>query len=366
MVYYAVAMAVTLLLSRCNTTLYPLNDSVNARGFRNGRIAFLVLLPLTLISILRWDVGVDTLYGYTYWDSYQHAANLNNVRDFEIGFFLFSAILSKLGISFWGYLAINALVFMSCVSYAISRGSVSTTWSILVFFLLFVFFDSFNTLRQTLAESISMIAWAIMGHEQNSLKKDIKILAIFVLASTFHVLALINIPIYLICKWRFNRHNLLRFAAVAVLATPVLQLALSAIMQLVAGDEYTFIGFALINAVMSGVFFLLCWYFYDNICALGTNAYTYVNLALCIFIVILNSGALFLPFRVFDMLKVAYLFIIPYLLRSLVKPGVRVCVQCIILAILAAWFINAFFFQDSVYVPYQTIFDNLFAIVFLS
>lgn len=366
MINYALALILTLILAHVFTKITPVSDRLNVRRISKGRIVFLVLLPLTLISILRWNVGVDTVYGYTYWDSYKQAANMNNVRDFEPGFFLLNVVLSKLGISFWGYLAINALIFMSCVAYAISKGSVWPTWSILVFFLLFVFFDSFNTLRQTLAEAISLIAWAAMGTEENSRKKDIKILLIFLFASTFHILALVNIPIYLVCKCRFNRNNLLRFAALAVLATPVLQVALSRIMMLVAGDDYTFMGFALINAVMSGVFFLLCWYFYDNICALGKNAYTYANLSLCIFILILNSGALLLPFRFFDMVKVGYLFIIPHLLKGLTRPSIRICMKTIVLAIMIAWFINGFFLQDNVYVPYQTIFANPLRIIFMS
>lgn len=363
MIYYAVAMTVTLLLSHFNTTVYPLSETASARAFRNGRVAFLVLLPLTLIAILRWNVGVDTLYGYTYWDSYQKSADWNNIRDFEGGFFLLSGILANLGVSYWGYLAIMSLIFMSCVSYSIAKGSVWTTWSILVFFFLYIYFDSFNSLRQTVAEGISMIAWAKMGHQKPSQKKDLQILGLFLLATTFHTIALLNIPIYLICKIKFNRNNLIRFAGLAVLATPVLQVALSSIMQLVAGDEYSFVGFALINAVMTGVLFLMCWYFYDNICALGPYTYSYANLSLCIFILILNSGALYLPYRVFDMLKIGYIFIVPYILKGLTKPGVRICMKIILLIIMSAWFFNAFFLQDSAYVPYQTIFIDPLVII---
>jgi hypothetical protein len=316
-----------------------------------------------VISVIRWDVGVDTIYGYNYWDSLQKAYNWNNVRNFEPGFFILTAIISKLNISFWGYLTIIALIFMSCVSYAISRGSVWTKWSILVFFLLYVYFDSFNSLRQTLAEAISMIAWAKMGHQSPSRKKDLQILGLFLLALTFHTTAMLNIPIYFICKFRFNRNNLLLFAGLAVLLTPVLQLVLTTAMRLFAGQDYTFVGFALINAVMTGVLFLFCWYFHDNICALGPQAYMYTNLSLCIFILILNSGAMFLPYRVFDMLKIGYMFIIPYLLKSLKRPRVRICMEVILFVIFAAWFINAFFIQDSAYVPYQTIFIDFLRII---
>lgn len=359
MILYFVALAVVLLLCRSKSSQHLLPNGEYAQRFMSYRIAFFVLLPLTLLAVFRWDVGVDSVYGYNYWDSFHKAASWQNPREFEPGFFLLSAVLSKTGISYWGYLTILSTLFMSGVTYAIYKGSVSTTWSVLVFFLLYVYFDSYNSLRQTLAEAISLIVWANMCSESTRDRNDVKNVVLLLIASSLHTTALINLPIYFVCKMKFDQKNLLIFAVVAVAATPILQVILRSVMQLVAGEKYTFIGFALINAVLSGVIFACSWYAYNHIVVTNSYAYRYVNLSLCIFILILNSSAMLLPFRVFDMLKIGYILIVPYILKSLNSGKAKFLLSSMLLCIFGAWFFNAFFIQDSAYVNYQTVFSDL-------
>lgn len=363
MTYYAVAITVTLILCYCCTTVYPMQCGVEARGFRNAKIAFLVLLPLTLVAVFRWDVGIDTIYGYNYWESYQYARNWENPREFEPLFLLLTGIISRLELPYWWYLTICSIIFMGCVSYGISIGSIWTKWSILVFVLLFVLFDSFNILRQSLAVGVSLIAWGKMGYDPPSKKKDVQILLLFVAGGLLHTTAFLNIPIYIVSRIRFNRAGLMKFAVLALLLTPIMQIVLRAVMIWVTNGRYTFEGFARINAIMTGVFFLLCWYFYDGICALDENAYMYVNYSLCIFVLIMNSGALMMPFRVFDMLKIGYMFIIPYLLKGIPRARTRFWVEIFVFLVLGAWFYNNFFLQDRVYSDYHTIFENFSEII---
>ena len=122
---------------------------------------------------------------------------------------------------------------------------------------------------------------------------------------------------------------------------------------------------ALINAVMTGVLAVLCWYFYDEISGLDENAYMYVNLAVCIFVLILNSGAMYLPFRVFDMLKIGYVFIIPYLLRGIPGSRMRLLAEAGLLCVFGAWFYNQFFLQNSVAAVYQTALEDWNTIIHL-
>jgi len=358
MIIYFVVIAIVLILCKYESTVYLLPNGEYAERFKNFRVALVVMLPLTLLAVFRWDVAVDSVYGYNYWDSFHKAASWQNPREFERGFFLLTAGLSKTGISYWGYLSILSILFMSCVAYAIYRGSVSTTWSILVFFLLYVYFDSYNSLRQTLAEAISLIVWANMCGETAKNRNDWRNIVLLLLAASMHTTALINIPIYFVCKMRFDQKNLLLFAITAVVATPILQSILRGVMLLIAGDKYSFMGFALINATMSGTIFACSWYAYNDVVVTNKYAYRYVNLSLCIFIVILNSGALLLPFRVFDMLKIGYIFIIPYIIKSMRSAKAKFLLGVMLLCILGAWFFNAFFIQDSVYVNYQTVFSD--------
>ena len=356
--YYAVAMAVTLLLCYTTTTVYPLSGGAEARCFRNAKIAFIVLIPLTLVQVFRWDVGVDSLYEGSYWQAYHAAAEGNNPKEFEFGFYLLMSVFAKLEVPYFWFLFTLGLTFMTLVSYAFSRGSVWTVWSVLVFFLLAVYFDSYSSLRQSLAEAISLIGWAYMGYKPPSSKKNVQIIGLFLFAGLFHSIAWMNIPVYLICLVRFNRITLLRMIAAAVLLSPVLSALLRIVMTLVAGNKYTYLGVAWINAIMSGAIAIICWYFYDEISDVDENAYMYVNQSVGIFILIMNSGAMFLPFRVFDMLKIGYVFIAPYLLRSLRDNKLRSSVCFGVLAVFGAWFVNFFFLQKCFAADYQTAFDD--------
>lgn len=365
MIYYAVAMTATLLLCYYNTTVYSLPGGTEARCFRNWKTAFLVLLPLTFLAVTRWDVGVDSLYQSTYWQAYHAAADGINSRDFELGFYWFMRFFAELETPYFWFLFIHALLFMLGVCYAISKGSVWSRWSILVFFLLFIYFDCYSSLRQSLAESICLIAWADMGYKSPSRKKDLQILLLFFFASFFHQIAWINIPVFIICKIRFSRNGLLKFLTASVILSPVLQIVLRFAMELLGDDHYTYQGVALINAAMTGVLAAVCWYFYDKISSLDENAYMYVNLSICIFVLILNSGAMYLPFRVFDMLKIGYIFIIPYLLRGIRSKRIRMYMEFGILLIFGTWFLNQYFLQDSPFFFYQSVLSDWSTIIHL-
>lgn len=358
MIYYFPAMLMTLRLCRYSKVSVPLANGGEAKCFSDWKKAFLVLLPLTLLAVFRWNVGADSLYGKSYWEAYQQAALGSNIREFEWGFYLLLRLFSSNEVPFYWFLFAHALLFMLACSYAISKGTVWSTWSVLTFFLLYFYFDCYSSLRQSLAEAICLIAWARMGYDAPSKGKNIRILLLFAAAGFFHSTAWMNIPIYLLCCIRLSRNGMLKFLVTSVLLSPLLQVVIRFAMELFAGDHYEFSGVALINAAMTGLIALVCWYFYDEISALDENAYMYVNQSICIFILILNSGAMYLPFRVFDMLKIGYVFIIPYLLRGIKSGRIRLYGGICIFLVFGAWFCNQFFLQDSFAANYQTVFQD--------
>ncbi len=358
MIYYAPAIIMSLIMAYFFSTEYELPNGVKVKLLRTFKIAFLVLLPLAFVAAFRWDVGIDSVYGYNYWDSYQNAALGDNVRDFEPLFFLLMYIPSKFGLPYFWFLFIHCTLFFICVSFALSRGSVSPLWSILIFFFLYAYFDCFSALRQAVAEGIAMVAIALIGYMPPSKKKDIVITVLFLTATCFHMIAIIYIPIYFISKIRFSRIGLLKFSVISVLLYPIIQLVFRFMTNLLNEDGYRENGVALINLLLSLGIFLLCWYFYDSISSLDENAYIYINISLFLFVFMFNSGALVLAFRYFDMLKISYMFIIPYLVKGVPNSRLRLTVSIILLLVFAIWFINSFFIQTSFAADYQSVFDN--------
>lgn len=365
MVYYAIAFALTMLLCRWQGTSYITNRGVRVNSFSQLKKAIVAMLPLILLALFRWNVGVDSVYGSSYWEAYHAAADGINKRDLEIGFYWFMRLFAELKIPFFWFLFAHGVAFFALTSYAIHKGSAWGIWSVVVFFLLTVYFDSYSSLRQSLAESICLIGWALMGTERSSLKKDISILLLFFVSTLFHSTGWLNIPIYLLCKLRFKRRgDVLIFAVVAVAMTPFLQKIIPIVMDALSTNEaYTTRGLARINIAVSGLFFALAWLFYDEIDAGSANGYMYVNQALYIFILILNSGAMYLPFRVYDMLRIGYVFIIPQVLRNIVDSKSRFLTELVFAFVALAVFVNFITLPGSPYINYQSVFSDWWNII---
>lgn len=364
MVYYVIAIALTMILSaRLATTQYSAYG-IKLHTFPRVKTVWLVLLPLIFLALFRWNVGVDSAYKYSYWISYHNSADGINDRNFEPAFYWFMKVFAELEIPYFWFLFAHGLFFFSCVCYAMHRGIVSANWSIAVFFALTVYFDSYSSLRQSLAEAISLIGWALIDSDQLQKKKDRKILGLFLISGLFHKMGWINIPIYLICKLRFrDRNNILFFAIVAVACTPILQKILPVAMSMFS-KEYPTGSLARINMLVTCVLFLLSWVFSDEICKSSSNGYMYINHALCIFILILNSGALYLPYRVYDMLKIGYIFVIPRIVTNITDHRFRFLVKLFIGIMLTVLFMNyATHEANAVYMDYETIFPDLWRII---
>nr|MBR4281470.1 EpsG family protein [Clostridia bacterium] len=365
MVYYAIAFALTMILSmQLGAPHYSL-QGVRTNTFQRMKTAWIVLLPLIFLALFRWNVGADSLYGSSYWEAYHHAADGINSRNMEAGFYWFMRIFAELEIPFFWFLFAHGLLFFVIVSYALHIGSKWESWSVALFFLLTVYFDSYSSLRQSIAEAICLVGWAKMGVEKEGIKKDISIILLFLTASLFHSTGLLNVPIYLLCKFRFRRQaDVLIFALIAVAMTPVLQKIIPIVMNALSTNEnYTTLGLARINIAVMGLFFLLTWLFYNEISGNNQYGYMYVNQALIMFIIILNSGAMYLPYRVYDMLKIGYIFIIPQVVGSISEAKNRFLVQIAFACVCIATFVNFVIQPNNIYMNYQTVFSDWWNII---
>lgn len=365
MIYYAIAFTLTMLLCRRQGTSYITNRGVCVNVFSQFKKAIVAILPLILLALFRWNVGADSVYGQSYWEAYHHSADGLNPRNIEPGFYWFMRLFAELEVPFFWFLFAHGVFFFSLVCYAIYKGSDWGTWSVALFLLLTVYFDSYSSLRQSLAEAICLVGWAFMGTERNSLKKDASIVSLFLFSTLFHSTGWLNIPIYLLCKLRFRRRaDVLIFAVIAIAMTPILQKIIPIVMNaLSSGDTYTTLGLARINIVVTGLFFFITWLFFDEIDSASANGYMYVNQALYIFILMLNSGAMYLPYRVYDMLKIGYMFIIPKVLRNITDGRNRFLIQTVFAGICIATFTNFITQPGSPYINYQSVFSDFWSII---
>lgn len=128
-------------------------------------------------------------------------------------------------------------------------------------------------------------------------------------------------------------------------------------------EAYKTLGLARINIAVTGLFFFIAWMFYDEIDSYNTSGYMYVNQALFIFILILNSGAMYLPYRVYDMLKIGYIFIIPQVLASISDWKSRFFVQLGFAGVCIATFLIFITLPGSPYANYQSALPDFWNII---
>lgn len=354
---YYIALGMMLVLSwftTQNKTDYALG--VITSQTKSFRHAFLLLLPLTFLIAFRWNVGVDSFYGNSYTLAYHEAAKGINTRDFELGFYWLARIFASTGVPFFWFLFVQAIFFMFCVTYGINKGSVAPVISVLVFFFLQVYFDAYSALRQAIAEGLAIVAFAKLGSEEESKKRDIVCLVLIALAALFHLISILYFIVYLFCRVHFDKKTYISIAVVATIAYPITQIVLRYAMQLVTGGRYQYSGFASSYAILTGVVLVVCIINYDVIIGMNPRSYFYLNAALIGFILMLNSNALMLPFRVFDAIKVGYLFIIPYAFKSCRKPIDKLVYQLLIVVLLGLWFYSSFYMKDNVMADYNSVF----------
>lgn len=354
---YYIALGIMLVLSGFTAQTKPdYTIGITTRRTKSFGNAFLLLLPLTFLIVFRWNVGYDSAYGQSYTIAYHEAARGINSRNFEPGFYWLARVFASIGVPFFWFLFAQALFFMICVTYGINKGSVAPVVSILIFFFVQVYFDAYSALRQAIAEGLGIVVFAKLGSERQTKERDLICLLLIALATLFHLISMIYFGIFLLGRMRFNKKTYISIAVVGTIAYPIIQVILRYLMQLITGGRYSYSGFAFSYAVLAGVILLVCIINYDIIIEMNHQAYFYANVALINFILMLNSNALMLPFRVFDAIKIGYIFIVPYIFKSCRKPIDKIVYQLIVMGLLGLWFYNSFYMNDNVMTNYQSVF----------
>ncbi|MGO4936210.1 EpsG family protein [Fundicoccus sp. Sow4_H7] len=192
--------------------LYPLIGK--RRRFIDGRVTltnnklYVYIVSIILISISGFrhvSIGIDTM---NYNNIFHHVNSLSisnaiNI-DVEIGYQLYQILIGNISDDFQLLLVITSILYIGIVSHLIYKYSENP----MISYLLFIFFDfytfSLSGIRQTIAMSLIILAFM-----QIKEKKFNRFLFWTILASSFHITALVFLPSYWFNRFKLNRRNLL-------------------------------------------------------------------------------------------------------------------------------------------------------------
>lgn len=191
------------------------------------------MIPLTFISAVRYDVGTD--YFYTYQPGFMQIVNGVDGAgsQFEIGFHLLNRLIAIFTSDYRWLFAITSMIFGVLTYLNMERYSESLLLSNFLYMTILVYFASMNAIRQLIAIAIVFSGFRYV--QRNELPKYC---GVIILACTFHISALILLPIYWIYKIEWNRKFAIKSAIIAIAGSALLAGVLLQVISWVSGGRY--------------------------------------------------------------------------------------------------------------------------------
>lgn len=190
MLIYILALMITILL------IWILEKKVKSQKVKL-LLMILAVVPLFMISAIRYDVGTDYLKRYT--NDYISLAHGGAVDNLEIGFKLIVYICLIFTKEPYLLFVVTSFIILSLFFQTIYKKSTNVIFSILIFFLGGYFFASLNLVRQYMA-----IAFILLGYQflmsDNKRKAYIGFLACAIIAFSIHSASIVSFVILLLSK----------------------------------------------------------------------------------------------------------------------------------------------------------------------
>lgn len=347
-------MGIYLVMTLLSCLIYFILDRFSKK--KSFLKIFIALLPMCITSAIRYDVGWDYLKIYTN------------------GFFLigkgymphyfseipFDFLVKKIYIVSnqnpdWLFIICSVLTFIFLTK-AIKDQSINVVFSILLVFLIRYYFLTLNIVRQGIAMSIILCSYRFIK-ERNFKKYVITIL----LASCFHLMSLIYIPIYYIymIDWKKKKNILLTII-----------LPIFAIIIYFAVLKYTKYGgyinsiyndnnFLIHEIILSGTILFLAIMEKKNVVIEKEYFDTYFPMQILIFIVSVCSKFLPVADRIVWLLYIQYIFFIPIIIKNIKKSSQRILVTiCLIMLMFTSVYMQTEISDSYNIIPYKTIFQK--------
>ncbi len=201
MIYYGLAAIFPLLCWAFHDWWIKLNklSEEKKKKFKIGMVV-VAILPMFLLFVLRYKyIGADTIGYVRFFQkeirkySWAQLFDVESMR-FEIGFRVYTKIISLFSSSYTFYFLINALVIFGILM----RFSFKYTQNPFVFFFLFITLGTYAFFETGLRQALAMVL-CLLAVDFVKDKKPIRFIFLVVLAYFFHKSALVFLLIYPLC-----------------------------------------------------------------------------------------------------------------------------------------------------------------------
>lgn len=347
-------MGIYLVITLLSCLIYFILDRFSKK--KSFLKIFIALLPMCITSAIRYDVGWDYLKIYT-----------NGF--FMIGKGYMPHYFSEIPFDFlvkeiyiisnqnpdWLFIICSFLTFIFLTK-AIKEQSINVVFSIILVFLIRYYFLTLNIVRQGIAMSIILCSYRFIK-ERNLKKYVITIL----LASCFHMMSLIYIPIYYIYTIDWKKKKNIVFATI---------LPIFAIIIYFVVLKYTKYGgyinsiqndnsFLIHEIILSGTILFLALLEKKNVVIEKGYFDTYFIMQILTFIISICSRFLPVADRIVWLLYIQNIFFVPIIIRNIKKSSQRIIVTvCLIMLMFTGAYMQTEISDSYNIIPYKTIFQK--------
>lgn len=146
------------------------------------------------------DLGTDSYNYQRIFNIIQNGSDTSH----EIGYQFINKLVVYFNGDYQSFLILTSFVFLFPIFYTVRKISFNPSLSIYLYYTSYLFFQSFNIMRQSLAVSFVILSYLFLIKE-----KWVFYIITVLIASTFHTSALIALPLAFLHKVNFNKYSYL-------------------------------------------------------------------------------------------------------------------------------------------------------------
>lgn len=317
---------------------------------------FVALLPMLIVSAIRYNVGWDYLQIYTN-GFYMIGEGFMPHYFSELPFCWLVNVIYNISNEnpYWLFIICSTITFIF-LSKAIKEQSVNVIFSILLVFCIRYYFLTLNIVRQGIAMSIILCSLKFIKE-----KNFRKYLFMIILAGCFHLVSLIYIPIYFICQidWRKKKNAIIAFLIPLLAIVSYTIVVKFTKYGVYLEDSFRSNNLLLHEVILSGFILFIATLERKNI-EIGKEYFdVYYVLQVITFIIAIFSKFLPLADRIVWLFYIQNIFLVPIIMKNIKSVSKKTLLIIFVFIIMSINIYAQAVLTDSYsIIPYQTIFDR--------
>ncbi len=319
-----------------------------------------LIIPVVLVSGLRYGISVDYIKIY---ESGFYRITKGNISqsDFEIGFRLLVKACAAIMDEPWFMFLVVALITIVLFFQSAKKCSKSFILSVSLFFLMGIYFDTFNGIRQYIAVALFVYSYRYIQE-----KKFWKFIILMFIAGLFHTSAFFFIPAYWIHKVNINIPKwFIAILALFIFSSQLTNLYIMLLSSLGKYNEYIIrntlesnTSFSLSGLVVSIIACVPCILNEKKMRKNEEGKFLF-NMVMIGIAIASISGVLPLAERILYYFKGIYLISIPYALNLCSNKRIRQLLSCGVVILLGTMtVIGMIVLNWYAVLPYKSIFSK--------